>query len=461
MKSFIHRLTGLKGRVLLTDPSKSLRLGNVENPIELDDAATKDYVDTSISATEYYYNTARSYTSIFSGEMDRQNSDVNALILGDSTTDETWEWPTLWAADMGKMWKTHTVRVCYWNDTTKVYGAFTTLQTGSGARTLSVYIGGASGRGTGWFMARDGSGNYINNNILPNVTYMHLVMVTYGLNDNVAFDTIQKGYKAQMRYLVNKYPLASFVCVLQHPKAIADANYSFMFTNAYSMQVVCANMKHGFVNNFQRFFDYGDYASAFLSDTLHLNAAGSRFFADGVSKIFKAGDTYNVPMGPEKGIYSFTIPVGQLEVYSGTPVKAAVGTKGLVGYAMPHDAAATLSFICEIPYFWRYYGIDILWTANDTTTGVNVKWMLGQGVLDDVIAGEPTIATYGPQVYATPGVVGKVLYAPVRSVYGFGDEANIFKEKPVLFTVYRDYLNASDTYNAAAYIVGIRVYEHH
>jgi hypothetical protein len=46
MGNTINRITTLKGRVLLTDPGKQLRLGNVATPVDPDDAATKAYVDS-------------------------------------------------------------------------------------------------------------------------------------------------------------------------------------------------------------------------------------------------------------------------------------------------------------------------------------------------------------------------------------------------------------------------------
>lgn len=72
-------------------------------------------------------------------------ADVNMLILGDSTGDATSEWPYLLATWLGEQYPAFSVDYRLWNDGTDTYGTATSIQTGSGANTLTLYNASISG----------------------------------------------------------------------------------------------------------------------------------------------------------------------------------------------------------------------------------------------------------------------------------------------------------------------------
>ena len=425
-------------------------------------SGVKNYGTKYGTVLEGNNNTASAYTARFCSKLNMGQEDVIAVVCTDSTGAYNTSWVKLWAQDMAAKWTTHTVKFYLWNAGTLVYAAAETVQTGSlggASKVLHVYCGGASGQGTGYPTYRvPSTGVYTNANIIP--ANPDLIMIAYGLNDNLVEETIKKGYVAMMRNLSGRYQKADFICIAQHPKTSSHTYYLNHFVNYKNIQNLCGRYGWGFINQFERFVNYvgpaGQDYNYLLSDGIHLNTIGDRFTADGVTEQFsKTNITYPLSVRPNT-FGDIVIPVAAFSQFSGTAVTPiAVGTSGYVGLPWDKTSAKEFSTIIRIPRHWQTIAIYILVATADNTAG-NITVSGKHGIVNDFATGQPSMVD-GTYTYASPGYVGKVVKMQVRSVYGSGEWYNPDSESAILFVAKRDYANAADTYPNTCYFCGIYI----
>jgi lysophospholipase L1-like esterase len=220
---------------------------------------------------------ARKYSSPghFAGLMSRLqagNEDAVWAILGDSTGNETTEWVYLTAQWLAGQFPAVTVLYRLWNDTNQNYDAATTVQTGTGSRTLTIYNGSTSGQNAAYSVTRIA---------LQIPVTPHAITVSYGHNEG---STNGAGYRpllyALTRQLEDWFPTASLIVTAQNPRAATDANYSLDLSRAQATIELAATEGYGLVNATQAFLNTANYATTLLiGDGLHPNGAGSALWA--------------------------------------------------------------------------------------------------------------------------------------------------------------------------------------
>lgn len=86
---------------------------------------------------------AQSSFSAIANLVAADNRDVNILVIGDSTSNETSEWVYLFFS--GAIAPTHSIVYHLWDDVAVAYASPVTLSTGSGAHTIHVWNASVSG----------------------------------------------------------------------------------------------------------------------------------------------------------------------------------------------------------------------------------------------------------------------------------------------------------------------------
>lgn len=77
---------------------------------------------------------------------------LELLVIGDSTGNESWEWVYRFGQWLGENYPTHTVNYRLWNDTSGAYDAATTLSSGSGANTITIFNASVEGSTPSYLM---------------------------------------------------------------------------------------------------------------------------------------------------------------------------------------------------------------------------------------------------------------------------------------------------------------------
>jgi hypothetical protein len=99
----------------------------------------------------------RSMLSVLTGRMKRNTEDVVLSVLGDSTGNDTTEWVRLVASWLASRYPAYTVLHRLWNDTNQNYDTATTVQTGNGSHTLTIYNASTPGMAANYSTARLGA----------------------------------------------------------------------------------------------------------------------------------------------------------------------------------------------------------------------------------------------------------------------------------------------------------------
>jgi len=226
--------------------------------------------------------TIQSQVSHFWRRIRTNQSDVNVLVLGDSTGNETTEWVYLMAQWLASECPTHTVKYRLFSlgltvagGGTDTWGSYTTLQTGSGpmppldVTTNTIFIDNASvsGRNT----------NYVEGgreNTIWTGTDYDLVIFNYG--HNTGTDTTEEIAQPEFMTAVENARLhasrAGCLVTLQNFRTSTSGKaQSFRMWNAW--RNVASQMQAGVIDVGTAFLSVPD-VSIYMADETHPNALG-------------------------------------------------------------------------------------------------------------------------------------------------------------------------------------------
>lgn len=209
----------------------------------------------------------------------RNSSDVNVLVIGDSTGDSAGEWVDLLSQTFAAKFPAYTVTYRTWSGS--AYNAPTTVQVGTGAQTLAFYNASVSGTTVDRYFGAEFEAAYVT----PNPD---LIFVSHGHNEMSGHPAKRYRHRliATCEMLLQANPLSSIVLIGQNPQSANNTQASFVD----EVQNVSRLRGYGFVDVHQAFVEAGK--AAYLADTLHPNAAGSQLWHDTVSRaIFPSGWT--------------------------------------------------------------------------------------------------------------------------------------------------------------------------
>lgn len=271
---------------LVDDPASLVR-ASLSSTI----ASTTTYVDAAAAAS----------TRTLMGLLRRGVSAAQILVIGDSTGNETTEWVYGLAQWLGSLFPAYTVKYYHWNETTgTAYDAATTVQTGTGAYTLSVYNCSVAGARPGYVLGSRWA---------TAVTALapDLILVSHGHNTGGAPSTDNSPRVFLNGGVWSAEPVTGLVCALgyafpatpitviaQNPSNIAGRE-TWQAIKASWYERSAAVLGHGLIDVHQAFIDYGDYAADLMADTTHPNAAGQALWLSVVKQAFRESATDAAP----------------------------------------------------------------------------------------------------------------------------------------------------------------------
>ncbi|MET0725936.1 MAG: SGNH/GDSL hydrolase family protein [Leifsonia sp.] len=208
-----------------------------------------------------------------------ESRNASLMVVGDSTGNETTEWVYLLATSLGADFPKWTVHYRLWNDTTKAYDAATVIQTGTGARTLTIWNASVSG-----FATISWQGSRARAAIYDLTTPPDLIMVSMGHNEQVvAADIWYSRYLILTESIAWGVSTADIILIAQNP-ATANTNQEL---RRIQYREIAARRGYGFIDVGQAFTDTGNPAAYIQGDGIHPNAAGEQLWHDTVKRAFK------------------------------------------------------------------------------------------------------------------------------------------------------------------------------
>lgn len=307
--------------------------GQVEALIESPTSLTK----AALSATYAPVASATLAAQPFLKRLKRNVEDATLMICGDSTADGTTDGPYQFLLQLAAEWPTHTFTYRTWGTTS--YNAPTTIQTGTGTRTVNVYNASVAG----WRTANILAPYY---DAIVKVAEPDLIITTLGHNEATVAQDFRDRYANFTESVTATWPKARLICVAQNPAQTGNEQA----LRAQRIEEICALRGYGFVDVHQRFIDLGDF-SAYMADTIHPNAAGALLWAGEVVKHF----TYLPSAAPfSSGVSTLAEPTeslitnGDFAAFSGsvpanwTATDCTV-TKDLVDYENPAGYSVVLT----------------------------------------------------------------------------------------------------------------------
>jgi hypothetical protein len=200
--------------------------------------------------------------------------DVNILVLGDSTGNESTEWVVLLSRWLGVEYQTHSVSYRLWDDASNVYGAATVPIVGSGANIIRVWNCSVGGTASNYFMAGTNPAKWAAGvTALPSID---LVMWNYGHNQLGQPASVFLGPIDEVRAA---YPTTPAVVTIQNPWRDDD---SYAPTAAILAAIPSQRAFVSTVDVYSAYLALGKPSNLYV-DVVHPSISGSRVWRDVVA----------------------------------------------------------------------------------------------------------------------------------------------------------------------------------
>jgi len=211
----------------------------------------------------------------------RNMQDCQILVLGDSTGDDTTEWPYLLAQQLGVLFPTHSLYYAAWSST--AYGTATQLTTGTGAQKITIYNCSVSGsKATYSLGGRWAAAVAALSPDLIFVSYGHNVASSWAVTH---WPVYQGHFLALTESLLEQCPNAGMILTLQNPET---ANTYLGQLHPY-LESIARMRGYGVLNVWQAFKDYGSaWSTDLMADAVHPNSAGQAIWTNEALKLFRS-----------------------------------------------------------------------------------------------------------------------------------------------------------------------------
>lgn len=323
-----------------------------------------DVVSLGLAKTAARSMPRPSALSAISGRLKRGTEDVVLAVVGDSTGNEATEWVRLVAAWLAARYPAYTVLHRLWNETGVNYDAATTIQTGTGSKTLTIYNASTSGKNATYSTPLLASQ-------LP--VAPHAVILNYGHNSGVS--VVRADNYTLIRAIREKYPFATVVLTAQNPRGPADAGYADSLTRGHVNIALAQEEGLGLINVFQAFLSNPTYtADWLLGDLLHPNTAGSARWAQEVQKHLVDDESSLVPRGPAPALDRLWLPAAAMTVKSGAGTRVDTNDAGPL-LSFPTTGTTIVHGVLDAPSTWDSVDFYALWvqtTASGFSPSNNV-----------------------------------------------------------------------------------------
>lgn len=225
-----------------------------------------------VSTTQKQSPTILSTLSYISDLIAANATDIDILVVGDSTGDTTSEW--VYSFFDGLNVPSHTVKYYSWNDTSNVYNSPTTISGGFGIRSINVYnasVGGARGM---YFL-----GTKYTNAIAA--LSPDLIIFNFGINSSAAgTDILIRGeIVTPIAQIHDTHPNARLVGIKQNP----NRDSTVITAVAAAWDAVSALLPEmAIVDVHQAFLDLSK-DSGLYSDAIHPDAEGTAVYVSTIN----------------------------------------------------------------------------------------------------------------------------------------------------------------------------------
>jgi hypothetical protein len=218
--------------------------------------------------------------------IDGNQKDVYIIILGDSTGNDSTDWPRVWAGYLGTAAPTHTVKYRLW-DASTFWPSATTVSTGSGSKIIHIDNVSISGANSRQFQGAARA------NIYSEGRFYDLAIINHGHNmqaSDAHGNFCETSEAAAVVKLDN--PHAQVVAILQNPRT-DQPDYSANAVAAW--RTVAALQGIGLIDVYSEFIRLGSPAGLY-TDAVHPNDVGQKVWAGVV--LFALGRPYKMHSNP-------------------------------------------------------------------------------------------------------------------------------------------------------------------
>lgn len=235
-------------------------------------------------------------------------ADLSIVVTGDSTTVAgSPTFPGVMANAIAAQWSTHTVIFYTWSTGTVAYDAGTTIQTGSGSKTIRIYNSGVGSTAAQYSLAASRLEGMI---LTPNPD---VIIVNHGHNHGTVYGGMWSQLVAFTETITQHLPDAQLFLVAQNPRTADNVS-------EVSTQVIynLARLRgFGVIDAYSAFKANASWSTAYMADTIHPNTAGAAVIGAEAFKPFAVTST-NIehPPSPSQQPSSFTLG-GENLIYNG------------------------------------------------------------------------------------------------------------------------------------------------
>lgn len=233
---------------------------------------------------------AIAHTQGLMSKLEADDEDATLLVVGDSTGNETFEWLYKLLELIGAKYPSYTIVWKVWDTGTDAYGANVTIQTGSGANTLTCYNASVPGE----------EASYFKGDIYLTVTDVDadVCLISFGHNGLTDPITQRAEHAALSCRMADDYPDMPIILIGQNPNT-TDNNQQLKIRE---FRQLASEENFGFIDVHSAFKKYANPLASYMSDTVHPNSIGMDLWARTVSHSFelsegRAGGNNRVTMG--------------------------------------------------------------------------------------------------------------------------------------------------------------------
>ncbi|WP_152599898.1 SGNH/GDSL hydrolase family protein [Noviluteimonas dokdonensis] len=197
-------------------------------------------------------------------------ADVNILVIGDSTGNDTTEWVYLFAQWLEAEYPSHAVSYRLWNDGGNVYDAAVAIGTGTGSRTIRIWNASVAGVRPAYFTGSKFAP------AISSLTTPDLVIWSHGKNNisQAGFPLIRGDFLAAMEMVRQAHPTSAHAVISQNPNRDDDDYLTWIDP---TLREICAD--RGDTTLINVYGAFAGKASSLYLDNLHPSDTGSALWA--------------------------------------------------------------------------------------------------------------------------------------------------------------------------------------
>ncbi len=385
--------------------------------------------------------------AVFHRALAQPVSDVNVLVLGDSTGAGLTRWARLLCDKLAAQYPDWTVVYAPFDNGTKTYpaGNRVTVQTGNNGRTLTLWNASLSGSAIAF--ARDTVVQ-----ITAPIATADMVLVNYGHNSPQVGDDYRAVHLETILLYQRKYAMAHIVLMTQNPQLPANADYAADQTRQRAVYEL--GMARGFsmVDVNRAFLErQGGYTDLLMVDGLHpTDSVGSPFWTNLVWETIKPTGVTVTP-GPQPVQNRMWIPASQFFKVDGDPALVLDSASKQQGWALDPNTEESVACSVAWPDAWKKQNAYLMWvTPTSVGAGQVIAWKTEHMYTD---SGSVTLGTWANPLTLTSSAPATAAFMRMDLVWN----RNGLSRVPVSIKVTRQAALAGDTLTTDAILLGMLI----